>query len=355
MNSAFKWFMEESGPMSALSGKRVLLAEPIHGSECTYDYLRDTGCELIIGPHVSRPKEGYSEDQLKEFADEVDAFIGMAREKLTRRVLLDSKRLRVITKTGIGVDHIDVATTTERGILVTNSPVNRLSVAEYAIGLMLALLKKMMRNNSHIKAGKWRDDSVTGFELYGKTVGIVGFGGIGREVAKRLQGWDVTLIAHDPYIEPAEAEKRGVRLVDRDTLFKTADIVTLHTPLSAQTRGSVGSPEFMLMKPSAFLINTARGKIVKEADLLTALSAGRIAGAGLDVFETEPVDPTNPLLGMENVITSPHSVGFTFEALRRMAEQAAKNTVQALSGEVPDPAFIVNPEVLDRWKARWLK
>jgi D-3-phosphoglycerate dehydrogenase / 2-oxoglutarate reductase len=341
--------------LSVLNGMKVLIAEPIHGSEYTYGYLREVGCELIIGPHVSRPKEAYSEDQLVELGNEVDAFIGMSREKMTKRVIQNSKRLRIITKTGIGVDHIDVATATECGILVTNSPMNRLSVAEYAIGYMIALLKKMIVCDKHLKAGGWRGDHVTGFELYGKTVGILGFGGIGRQVAKRLQGWDVTMIAHDPYIDPVAGEKFGVKLVSRDPLFKEADILTLHLPLSSETKASVGTAEFMMMKPGAILINTARGKIVIEADLIEALRNHKIAGAGVDVFETEPVNLANPLLSMENVITSPHGAGFTFEALARMAEQSARNTVKALSGEVPDAEFIVNPEALEAWKSRWLK
>lgn len=340
--------------MALLTGKKILLAEPINGSEYTYDYLREIGSELIIGPNVSCPKQGYSEDQLIEFGNEVDGFIGMSREKMTKRVIQNSKRLRIITKTGIGVDHIDVATATECGILVTNSPMNRLSVAEYAIMEMLALYKKMLPTRKHIKTGGWRDDSITGHDLFGKTVGILGFGGIGRQVSKRLQGWDVTMIAYDPYIAPSEAEQRDVKLVDRDTLFKNSDVLTLHLPLTCETRGSIGKREFQMMKQTALLINLARGKIVIEEDLVQALRNHQIAGAGVDVFETEPINPANPLLAMENVITSPHSAGFAFEALRRMAEQAAHNTVRALNGELPDMEFIVNPEVLDLWKNRWL-
>jgi D-3-phosphoglycerate dehydrogenase / 2-oxoglutarate reductase len=341
--------------MATLTGKKIFLAEPIAGSEYTYDYLRDTGAELIIGPHVSRPDQPYNEEKLMELGNEVDAFIGMSREKMTKQVLQNSKRLQIVTKTGIGVDHIDVATATECGILVTNTPMNRLAVAEFAIMVMLALTKKTRQTGEHLLTGNWRDDSVTVTELFGKTIGLLGFGGIGRQVAKRLQGWDATLIAYDPYIKPAEAEKFGVKLVDRDTLFKNADILTLHLPLNSETKGSVGKNELQMMKPTAILVNTARGKIVKEADLVEALRSQQIAGAGVDVFESEPAKTTNPLFAMENVIISPHSAGFTWEALRRMAEQAAQNTIQALSGKVPDMEYIVNPEVLDLWKRKWSK
>jgi len=340
--------------MENLAGKKIILAEPIYGSDETYDFIRGTGCELIIGPHVSRPDQGYSEAQLIELGNEVDGLIGMSREKMTKRVIQGSKRLRVITKTGIGMDHVDVAAATDCGILVTNTPVNRLSVAEFAIMEMLALTKKILSTATHIKrTGKWREDSTTVNELYERTIGILGFGGIGRQVAKRLQGWDVTMIAYDPYIDPKEAESRGVTLVDRDTLFKRSDVLTMHLPLTDETRASVGKREFQMMKPTAILINMARGKIVIEADLIEALQNGTIAGAGVDVFEIEPVRQDNQLLSMENVITSPHSAGFTFEALRRMAEHAARNTLQAVSGGVPNMEYIVNPEVLDAWKAKW--
>jgi D-3-phosphoglycerate dehydrogenase / 2-oxoglutarate reductase len=341
--------------MATLTGKKILLAEPIAGSEYTYDMLRNTGAELIIGPHVSCPGQPYNEEQLTELGNEVDAFIGMSREKMTKQVLQNSKRLQIVTKTGIGVDHIDVSAATECGILVTNSPMNRLAVAEFAIMTMLTLTKKIIRTQDHLRAEKWRDDSVTVTELFGKTVGLLGFGGIGRQVAKRLQGWDTTMIAYDPYIEASEAAKYGVKLVDRDTLFQTADILTLHLPLKDETRGSVGKKEFGMMKPTAILVNTARGRIVKEADLVEALRNRQIAGAGVDVFESEPAKKTNPLFAMENVIVSPHSAGFTWEALRRMAEQAAQNTIQALSGKVPETEFIVNPEVLNVWKSKWGK
>ncbi|HEY3423615.1 MAG TPA: hydroxyacid dehydrogenase [Negativicutes bacterium] len=336
--------------MTKNSGRKILIAEPINGSEYTYDYLRDMGCELILGPHVSRSNEGYSEDQLVSLVNQVDAIIGMSREKLTKRVLESAGRLKVICKYGMGVDHIDVKTATDKGILVTNAPVHNLTVAEFTIALMLALYKKVPRNERYIKAGGWRDDSATGYDLFGKTVGLLGLGAIGKQVAKRLQGWDVTIIAYDPYVQQEDAENLGVKLVDWETLFKSSDIISLHVPLTVQTTHIVAQKEFLLMKQSAILINTARGKLVNKNDLIEALRDGQIAGAGVDVWESEPVAKDDPLLFMENVVTSPHVAGFTFEALRRIAEQAAKNCVQALNGERPD--FVVNPEALDFWKTR---
>lgn len=331
-------------------GRKVLIAEPINGSEYTYDYLREMGCELIIGPHVSRSQEGYTEEELIRWGNEVDAIIGMSREKLTKRVLAGAGRLKVICKYGMGVDHIDVKTATDKGILVTNAPVHNQSVAEFAIAAMLAVYKKIPRNERYIKAGGWRDDSATGADLLGKTVGLLGLGAIGKQVAKRLQGWDVNLIAHDPYISREAAADLGVELVDKAALLKNADILSLHVPLNEQTAGIVAKTELALMKPSAILINTSRAKVVEQAALIDALASGQIAGAGIDVWESEPVDPANPLLSMENVIVSPHVAGFTFEALQRIARQAAKNCVQALNGEKPD--FVVNPDALTLWQIR---
>lgn len=331
-------------------GWKVLVAEPIEGSELTYDYLREGGCELILGPDVSHSTKGYSEEELVKLFGEVDAFFGMSREKLPARVLEKASRLKVICKYGMGVDHIDVKTATEKGILVTNAPVHNLTVAEFAIGGMLAIYKKIVRNERYIRQGGWRDDAAAGNELYGKNIGLLGFGAIGRQVAKRLQGWDVNLLVYDPFVSRDVVDSFGGKLVDQETLFKTADIVSIHVPLNAQTTGIVGRNEFSMMKPTAILINTSRAKVVNQADLIEALQQKKIAGAAIDVWETEPVDLTHPLLNLDNVIVSPHVAGFTPEALRRIAQQAAKNCLQALKGEKPD--FVVNPDVLDKWRAR---
>lgn len=336
--------------MTLPNGKKVLIAEPIVGSEYTYDYFREMGCEVILGPHISRAAEGYSEEQLMELVNQVDAIIVASREKLTQRVLQNAGRLKVICKYGTGVNRIDVKAATEKGILVANAPVHNLTVAEYTIALMLAIYKKLTRNEKYIKAGGWRDESTTGFELYGKTIGLLGFGGIGRQVAKRLQGWDVSLLVHDPYVSPEEAEQCGVKLVDKQTLLTGADIISLHVPLTAQTTGLIAKPEFLQMKKTAVFINTSRAEVANQEDLIAALRDGLLAGAGVDVWEREPVDKTNPLLSMDNVVVSPHVAGFTFEALRRIAEQSAKNCVKALHGEKPD--FIVNPEALELWQTR---
>jgi D-3-phosphoglycerate dehydrogenase len=166
--------------------------------EDTYQIFKDSGCELIIGPPVSSPKEGYSEEQLVEMCKDVDVFLGMAREKITRKVLSASPRLRAICKYGNGVDNIDVEAATEYGVLVCNAPVHNVTVAEYAFSMIMSVLKKIPRNMDYMKNGHWRDFSTMGNELNDKTVGIVGFGAIGKQLAKRLQGWNVNLLVWRP-------------------------------------------------------------------------------------------------------------------------------------------------------------
>ena len=338
--------------MLHLDAKKVLIAEPIIGSEYTYDYMRGTGCELIIGPHVSKVDEGFTEKELIKFGNEVDVIIGMSREKITRRVIENSKRLRAICKYGIGVDHIDVQAATEHGILVTNTPVHNLTVAEFTIALMLSVLKKITHNHTYVKEGGWRDESGIGFELYGKTVGLVGLGGIGKQVVRRLQGWDVSILVYDPYIDNEEAAKAGVQIVDWETLFRNSDIISLHLPLTEKTKGLVGSREFSVMKKTSVIVNTARGKIIDEDALINVLQCGKIHGAGLDVFEDEPVSLKNPLLNMNNVVIAPHIAGWSLEALRRMAQHASQDCVRALKGELP--INIVNKEAVNLWKKKYV-
>ncbi|MBP1932172.1 hydroxyacid dehydrogenase [Ammoniphilus resinae] len=329
---------------------KVLIMEPIDDMEDTHQMLKDAGYELILGPPVSRTAERFSESQLIELCQDVDAIMGMAREKITRKVIESSPRLRVICKYGIGVDNIDIQAASEHGVLVTNAPVHTKTVAEYAFSLILSVLKKIPRNLNHLKQGKWRDSSTMGNELYKKTIGMVGFGAIGKQLAKRLQGWDVQILIYDPFATRETADLFGAQLVDWNTLFQTSDVVTLHLPLMESTRKIISRNEFFMMKNSAILINTSRGPIVDEQALIEALQDKRIAGAGLDVFETEPISKDNPLLEMENVVITPHVAGYTFESLHRISEQCSRNCLSALRGEIPE--FIVNREAVEKWRER---
>lgn len=330
---------------------KVVIAEPNDGLDDTFQILKDMGCQVVVGPPVSCADQVYSEDELIALCKDADVFLGMSRETITRRVLASSRRLRAVCKYGTGVNNIDVEAATEYGIIVANAPVHNLTVAEYTIASILALLKKIPYNANHLRNGGWRDLTTTGCELNGKTVGILGYGRIGKQVAKRLQGWNVWLQTYDPVVTREEASLFGVKSVGWDELFSTSDIITVHLPLNSSTAGIIGRREFDLMKETALLINDARGALINQDDLLDALLNQRIGGAAIDVFPTEGLNPDYPLLHMDNVILTPHTAGYTYESLRRIAEQATANCIRALEGEVPE--FVVNGSVIDKWKERF--
>ncbi len=209
-------------------------------------------------------------------------------------------------------------------------------------------MKKLYVSCSQLKQGKWRSKDLLGYELLGKTVGIIGLGNIGRKVAEKISGFKVKLFAYDPYVDKKIAQQINVELVDLETLLKESDIVTIHAALTRETKHMIGENELKLMKKTAFIINTARGAIIDEKALIKALKEGWIAGAALDVFEEEPPNPDNPLLKMDNVLVTPHFASCTFEAYQREAIMAAEEVLRVLKGE--PPKFIANPEVSRRAK-----
>lgn len=344
--------------MNELVGKKVFLLEPIDDIDEYVDQIKlytDSGCELTVGPYVTETKKGYTKEQLIEIGNTYDAVIGMSREKFTEEIIMASERLKMITKTGIGMDHVDIAAATKKGIVVTNTPgQNGLSVAEHAIALILALLKKLPLEDKHLREGFWRDGQTLSGEVYKSTIGIVGYGHIGRMVAKRLQGWDCSLIAYDPYVSQEQADEigYGVKMVDWETLFSTSDVVTVHTPLNAETRGLVDAKAIGMMKKTAYLVNTARGPVVDVAALSEALHSSKIAGAGIDTHVPEPVGTAYPLLDMhDNVVLTPHNAGWAGPALARLAVVAAQNTVDVLNGKLN--SNVCNPEVEKLWRVRF--
>ena len=290
-------------------------------------------------------------EEMKEIVRDYDGFIGMSREKFPREVLEQASRLCVITKYGIGVDHIDLEAASENGVLVSVSPVNRIPVAEHTITLMLALLKQLRYSQKFLNQDNWRCMEAADYELFGKVIGFVGLGGITREVIKRLNGWGCRFIGYDPYVNAEDAEKIDVTMVDWDTLFSTADIVSLHLPLTEETRECVGAKEFSMMKESAIFINTARGKLVNWSELIDAVKKKKIAGLGTDVAEQEEPIPTDaPIMEIandENVIVTPHSAGWTFEAHQRETDLTIDNMILALEGK--EPSFVVNKAAIERW------
>jgi D-3-phosphoglycerate dehydrogenase len=312
--------------------------------------LKSAGHDVVEG----RGSSPYSEAELIELTREADAIVAISRDRISRKVLESAERLRLVVAPFVGVDHIDVEAATELGILVANSPglENVIGVAEATIGLMLALMKRVKRNEATLRSGGWRRAEDQGDLLYGKTVGIVGLGRIGSHVAKRLAPWDVTLLANDPYVTTEYATRFGAGLTDLPTLLRSADIVTLHVVLTDETRNLIGEKELRQMKSSAFLVNTARGGVVDQAGLARAVEEKWIAGAALDAFPTEPLQAESALrrLDPERVILTPHNVGLSDAARRGNWALAMRSVREALEGKVPAPTK--NPDAVPGWRDR---
>jgi D-3-phosphoglycerate dehydrogenase len=254
--------------------------------------------------------------------------------------------VKIVARMGVGYDSVDVKACTENGVVLTNTPDGvRRPVATSILALMLALSHKIFTMDSLTRTGRWAETTNhMGVGLTGKTVGSIGVGNIGGELYRINAPLEMQHIAYDPYMKPEDAAKLRVRLVDRETVFREADFVFVNTPLTSETRGSIGARELSLMKPTAYFINTSRGPIVDEKVLSAALANRRIAGAALDVFEVEPVAGDNALLKLDNVIVTPHSVCWTDEFFRNNAESAFRSVVAIAAGKAP--TFVVNRDVL---------
>ena len=257
-------------------------------------------------------------------------------------------RLKVIARHGVGVDNVDLEEATRRGVAVVNTPLaNVESVAEHALGCMLALAKSICRGHDLTRRGGFtRRDELVGVELYGKTRGIVGFGRFGGVVARKCRAaLGLRVLAFDPYRSAEEMEAHGVEKVgELGRLLAQADVISVHVPLTEQTRGLIGRPELGLVKRGAFLLNLSRGGVVDEGALVEALREGVVRGAAVDVFEEEPPPDDHPLFSLDNVVVTPHIAAHTEEAMRRMALEAAEAVVAFLEGRRPQ--HIVNPEAL---------
>ncbi|MGD2218212.1 MAG: phosphoglycerate dehydrogenase, partial [Gemmatimonadales bacterium] len=260
-------------------------------------------------------RAGIGASELAAIIGEYDGLIVRSRTKVTREVLEAATRLKVVGRAGVGVDNIDVDVATRLGVAVLNAPGgNVISAAEHTLALMLALVRHISRADASLRRGEWDRKRFQGIELYGKTLGLAGAGRIGTEVAKRARAFGMRVIAYDPYLSRERAEQVGLELVTLPDLLEQSDVITVHVPLTDETRGMIGSVELALMKPTAYLINAARGGVVDEEALAEALRSGRLAGAGLDVFEKEPVSADNPLLALDNVVAVPHLGAATREA-----------------------------------------
>ena len=303
-------------------------------------YLTSQGMEPVYRPWHG----GRTEEELIDLLRGIDGAI-VSTDPFTARVIQAADRLRVISRTGVGYDAVDVPAATRRGVIVTTTPgVNRHAVADWAMALILCCARKVPENLAEVRRGAWTRHE--GMDLAEKTLGVVGLGTIGKEVAKRAKAFGMRLLAFDLVQDLPFAAGQGIAYVPLEDLLRQSDFVSIHCFLNAATRHLINAERLLLMKPTAFLINTARGGIVDTEALYRALHAKRIAGAGLDVFEGEPLRADNPLRTLENVYLSPHTAGSTADARRLSGATAAENLIRALRGERPDG--IVNPEVLAR-------
>jgi len=268
----------------------------------------------------------------------------------TRKIIEAADALKVIGRHGVGVDTIDVQAATEKGIVVTNTPnANATSVAEHTLTAIGALAKRVVVYDHAIRNRRWElRNSYGAIDLDGKILGLVGVGRIGSMVARRAAAaYNMKAIAFDPYITPEKAREMGVTLcAAMDDIFRQADVVSLHTPLTPETRRLVNADRLRLMKPTAFLVNFSRGEVIDERALYDALKTGVIAGAAIDVYDPEPPLDDNPLFELDNILLSPHSAALTGECVIRMATGAAEGVVDVLSGRRPQ--FVVNPGVLTK-------
>ena len=302
-------------------------------------------CEVQVWPG---PGKCPAEVLAKE-GENVDAVLGT--DRWTAAMMDQASRLRLVALTAVGFDMVDVAAATARGILVTNTPdVLTETVADLTFAFILAAARRVCEMERWMLAGQWKTLGVTpmGQDVHHATLGIVGMGRIGVAVAKRARGFHMPVLYFD-FVRREELERQfGYRYVTLETLLKESDFVTLHVPLLPETTGMIGAAQLAMMKPTAYLINAARGPVVDERALIAALQAGQIAGAGLDVYETEPIDASNPLLAMENVVKLPHVGSATGATRQAMVNLATDNLLAVLQGK--PPLTPVNPEVLSRLK-----
>jgi D-3-phosphoglycerate dehydrogenase len=299
---------------------KILIADALN--ERGNAILKDAGLQV-------ETRTGLKEDQLCEIIGQYDGLIVRSATTVTPKVIAAAKKMKVIGRAGVGVDNIDLEAATAAGIIVQNTPLGNItSAAEHAIALLFASARHVARADREMKAAKWNKKGLTGVELSGKTLGIIGMGKVGAIASRVGAALNMTMLVYDPYLTDRKAEELGVRKSDLDTLLRESDFVTIHTPLTPETKNMINKDKLKLMKKSARLINAARGGIVNENDLFEAVKDGVIAGAALDVFETEPLAADSKLRTLDNIIVTPHLGASTAEAQERVAEDIAKQFVE---------------------------
>jgi D-3-phosphoglycerate dehydrogenase len=277
-------------------GARVLVTDPI----------AQDGIDILAKVADVEVATGLPPEELLRTIGEYEALVVRSETRVTEAVLTAGKRLKVVGRAGVGVDNIDLEAATQHGIIVVNAPTgNTISAAELAVALMLSLARNIPQADASLKGKQWQRSRFVGVELRGKTLGIIGLGQVGSEVARRARGFEMHLLGYDPFVPEERARSLGVELCSLEEVLAGSDFVTVHTTLTSGTRGLIGEEELRLVRPSVRLINTARGGIIDEEALATALREGRVAGAAVDVYTEEPA-VGNPLLDAPNLVSTPH-------------------------------------------------
>jgi D-3-phosphoglycerate dehydrogenase len=326
------------------AGSRRVVVTQRFFDEASRAFLRSAGCDVVEAElQRGQTDGGLSHDELVALLDGAEGWI-VGHARVTRELLAALPRLAAISRRGVGYERVDLQAARDLGRVVTIAAGgNDASVADQAIGLMIAVGRRFREAQNQMIAGSW--SILMGSDLYRKTVGVVGLGRIGRSVVKRLSGFDAQVLVATPRPDPAYAAETGVDFVDVETLLRRSDYVTLHAPLMPATRHLINAESLRTMRPGAFLINTARGGLVSDADLLAALQAGQLGGAGLDVFESES-DPTlqpvtDALIALPNVVAAPHAGASTREGLDRTNMIASRCVVDVLEGRSPPAECVV--------------
>ncbi|MFT4213411.1 MAG: phosphoglycerate dehydrogenase [Microbacterium sp.] len=319
----------------------VLIAEEL--SPATIDAL---------GPDFDiRTVDGTDRPALLSSIAEADAILVRSATQVDAEAIAAASALKVIARAGVGLDNVDIKAATAAGVMVVNAPTsNIISAAELTIAHILSLARHVPAAHASLSTGAWKRSSFAGTELFEKTVGIVGLGRIGGLIAARLQAFGVTVVAYDPYVTPTRAQQLGVTLLSLDDLLAQSDFVTIHMPKTPETTGMIGAEQFAIMKPTAYVVNVARGGLIDETALYTALTSGQIAGAGLDVFTSEPPRPDGtafPLLSLPNVVVTPHLGASTGEAQEKAGVSVARSVKLALEGDLVPDAVNVAGGVID--------
>jgi len=325
---------ENPHPMSESHRPRILIADPV----------APEGIELLRAVGEVDVQTGLAPDALINIVGNYDALVVRSETKVTRPVLEAATRMQVVGRAGVGVDNIDLDAATERGVIVVNAPQgNTVAAAEHTIALLMSLARHVPQADASMRAGKWDRKTYIGTEIRGKTLGIVGLGKIGSEVARRAVAMEMRVLAHDPFVPVERVRALGVESVDFEQMIMLSDFISVHPPLTAATQGLIGEAEIARMKDGVRLINVARGGIIEEAALAAAVASGKVAGAAVDVFTAEPpVD--SPLLGDPRIIVTPHLGASTAEAQERVAVDVAEQIVEVLGGK---PArYAVNAPML---------